>query len=179
MKRGIKRLSLGLLLIIGAFVLVVSSFSSLHQGKSLQEQFPASGSFKVSASDGGRYYLWDNYVTQFEGQRFRHSSKIPKDIQFTVTDSDGSKIDFISDTSRSWSIGNHAKKSIGYLDSQSPGEWTIHVSGGDGTRVLSFSKADMKGELIRKLGGFGVALVFGLAGFVSGAWGLFGLLRGK
>lgn len=172
MKRGTRRLLAGFVLIGGAIFLFLSSFSSLYQGKALGLQYPASGSFQISPTNADRYYLWDHYVTQFQGKKIRYSSKFPKDIEIKVTDPSGAEIDFHSDTSHSWSIGNHAKSSIGYIDSPGATDLTVHVSGGDGSRVLSFGKADIKLELWRKLGGFGIALVVGFVGIIAGIWGL-------
>ncbi|MDC0325682.1 hypothetical protein OAM01_02885 [bacterium] len=172
MKRGSRRILVGFLMIVVAVVLLIASFSSLYTGKALDNQFPASGSIQVSTHGSDRFYVWNHYVTLFEGKRLRHSSKFPGDVHITVKDSSDQELEFISDTSQSWSIGNHAKQSVGYIDSTGPTELTLHITGGDGGRVLSFGKADMKGELKRKLGGFAVALIVGVFGLIGGVWGL-------
>ena len=169
----------GFLMMVAAMVVVVFSFSSLNSGKALDELYPASGNFQFSVNDEERHYLWNHYVTMFEGKKLKHSSKFPGDVHITVSDSTGQPVTFVPDTSHSWSIGNHAKKSVGYVDVSGPIDLTIQISGGNGSRVVSFGKADMKGALWSRLGGFAVAIVVGLLGLIAGIWGIFSRLTTK
>ncbi len=177
MKRGSKRLLFGLLLLIGGFVIFGWTFSALNRGVSLSDQFVASGKVTVNVESAGRFYVWDNYVTWFDGKKIRHASAFPDDVKITVRSASGKSLKFESNTDESWSIGNHAKKSVGYVDIETPDELTFEVTGGNGERVLSFAKADMAGELQEKLGGFGWAALMGVLGLPLVIWGL--LVGGK
>ena len=173
MKRGSRRALVGVFTVVGAVVFFGVMFSTLYRGVSLDPQFPASGNIEVSTLDHDRYYLWDNYVTMFKGERLRHSSKFPDDVEISVKDGLGQELEFTPDTSHSWSIGNHSKRSIGYVEAIPGSDLTIQITGGDGQRVLSFAKADMKRDLWRKLGGFIIAVIVGGVGVIFGIWGIF------
>ena len=64
-----------------------------------------------------------------------------------------------------WRTGNHAKRSVGYVELSRSGLVTIRVGEGASDRVLSFSEANESGEVWRKLRGF----AFGAAAMLFGA----------
>lgn len=177
MKRGMKQLVLGALFLAVAFLLFVFTFVSLYRGASLDDQFKAIGRFTVHATDTGRYYIWDNYKTVFDGKRIEHGSGFPKEILIEVRDGAGRRIEFSRDHGQSWVIGNHAKRSIGYIVLRESGEMTVEVKGGNGARILSFGKANMSGELWQRLRGFAFAVIAFILGVPMVIWGLIGVFR--
>lgn len=172
MKPGSKRTIFGAVLLIGGILIGIVTFGRLYLGTSLYPQYAASGSFTVQTVDAGRYYLWDNYVTWFEGGKVRNDKGFPEEVGLVVRDSQGKELELFPDSEQSWGIGNHAKSSIGYVQTSGSGQLTIDVQGGDGKRVLSFGKADLKNELWRKLGGFAYAAFGILLGLPITLWGL-------
>ena len=175
MKKNTSRFpKVGGLLLIAGLIIFVASFSRLYQGHSLTLQFQSQGTVQRQTDSVGRFYVWDNYVTHFNGQKVRLSSKTPKNLQISIQDTNGASLEFVPDDSQSWSIGNHAKKSIGYVEVKEPQSLNIISSGSD-QRILSFGPANLKAELWQKLGGFALAILIGGLGFV---WCLLSLFLG-
>ncbi len=166
--------------LIGAGLIVVAlsscvyTVSGLNQGRDGALQFQVPGHQDVTLASSGRYYLWHHYKTRFEGRAHKRTRKLPEDLAIEISESDGSKLQLGWDDQVSWQIGNHGKKSICYVDIASPDVVRVDVeSETDSPLVVSLETADLKGDLIRALGGLGVALVAGLIGVPMFLWGLF------
>ncbi len=177
MKRGSKRIILGLALLIGGGTVGVMTFSRLYRGDALDPLHAATGEFQVSVDQPGRYYIWDHTLTHHEGETIRQQDDFPEGVSFAFLNSGGQPLDFQPDTGESWSIGNHVKASVGYVDITKPGNITAVVKGGNGERLVSFSPANMAGELWQKLGGFAWAAGGILLGGPALLWGLIGSIR--
>ena len=170
-RRGGKRLLVGVVLLLTGAALFVSTFASLNRGGAIDQQNRAQGKITVGLSEPGRYYVWDHYRTVFEGERIEHRSDFPDGITIQASMSTGIPVDFRPDSKRSWSIGNHAKRSVGYLDLREPGDVIVDVHGGVGDRILSISNTDIRGELWVGLRGFGFSLIVMAIGLPVACWG--------
>ncbi len=150
-----------------AFVSFVWTFYELNRGAGHEPQFEVPGTFRSSADQPGRYYVWDNHLTMFEGTKIQRDEKFPEELEIIIRDAAGNPVEFVADTSKSWRIGNHDKSSVGYIDAKVPGEFEIEVRGDAETRILSFSQPDLFKELRSALMGFAVAAVFALVGAIA------------
>lgn len=162
----------GTAVVVGSAVTFFITLSSLIRGVPLDPLFAASGTIETRTADGDRYYLWDNHLTMFEGRKVHHSSDFPDDIQISIRERDGEKLDFIRDEGHGWRIGNHAKTSVGYIGSSKPSDIIIQIQGGSGDRVLSFAKANELHDVWRKLRGFAFAAIAFVLGLPIVLWGL-------
>ena len=172
MKRGVKRSLLGAGLVLAAIVVGGSAFVSLQRGVSHDVQFKAPGTFQARAADAGRYYVWDNHKTWFEGEKVRSKAAFPDEMTVEVSDAAGQTLEFTRDDSQSWSIGSHAKTSVGYVDLPADSDVQIDARGDDGERILSLSQANLGQELWQTFIGFGIATVAAGLGIPIAIWGL-------
>ena len=172
MRRGVKTVATGgSLVLIGIIVFALTIFS-LNRGDSSEAQFMVPATFRVETKESGRYWLWDNYRTTFEGQKFQRNRSFPADLEVNIRDSGGVLLEFVRDDSKGWNVGNHSKAGIGYVDIQAIGEVSIEVLGSsDDERVLSFSKSELLQALGRTFLFLGVSVVSGLLGFPILIWG--------
>ncbi len=167
-------IKLGGLLIVLAAMIFAWSFVPLYRGDPLEPVFRVPGGFRAHTEEAGRYHLWNHYLTFHEGKQLAFNPKFPADWQVSVRDAEGNRLEFVRDESPLWRIGNHAKASIGYIDAEGASEIQVMVNGErGGDRVLSFSQADLRQDLVTALGSFGIAAVLALVGLLTVIWGLF------
>lgn len=168
-------LFIGIGLLVLAVIMTGSTFGSLIQGNAHEEQFASPGLYQKKIHEAGRYYLWHHYKTVFEEQSFKRERKLPSELKITLRNTTGTELKLEPDNNQSWSIGNHAKTSIGYIDLS--GSQTIEIQtedGADSIVILSFAKSEMKKELwiaFRRLALAGVSTLLGVPlliwGFIS------------
>lgn len=180
MKKGLKTLLAGIaIFIIGAIVVPILILIPLFKGGSEDEQFIIPGEHRVTVPEEGRYYLWNNYRTIFEGQSYHRSEEIPDGLDFSITTSTGEALPFFSDTSTSSSNGSSSKNSIGYVKVAGPETLSISVSGDSEKRIFSFSKSilgKMFGLIF--LGG-ALSVLSAFAGIGIIIWGIIKMVQGS
>jgi hypothetical protein len=177
MKRGIKTLITGVICLAAAVVspfLVLFPLLLQHQN---ENQFKVPGATEVTVEKPGRYYLWNDFRTIYNGQSFNRSEQIPDGLNIRIGDSEGHALSFVSDTSITSGSGGSEKKSVGYVEIQHPGKVTVQVSGTVEERIFSFSKSGMLMMFLLIVGGFGASVMFGLMGLGLIIWGIVKLAR--
>src|SRR3569833_1652891 len=140
MKRGIKTIIAGVIFLAAAFVVPFLFILPLLLEHQNENQFKVPGSTQVAVEKPGRYYLWNDFRTVYNGQSFNRSEHIPDRLHIRIADSGGHPFSFVSDTSISSTSGTSAKSSIGYIEFEHPGKITVQVSGNTEERIFSFSK---------------------------------------
>lgn len=133
-------------------------------GTALDPQTKVPGTVTAEIDASGRYYVWDNHWTMFDGERVQYSADWPKDAKIVVRDSNGRELEFIADASQNWSIGNNEKTSIGYIDIPTPSAIRLDIDDIGNERIVTVSNRTMKQELWSRLGGFAVGLGVGAIG---------------
>ncbi len=180
MIRGGKTVAVGGTLVLVGVVVFVATFISLARGGPGEAEFKVPGSFQAEVKEPGRYYVWDNRRTVFEGRTIHHKSGFPAGLEVVVRDSIGKQLEFVEDDSAGWSVGNHAKKSVGYVELQSAGQVEIEVVGSsDSERVVSFSPSTLRQAMGRTFVAVGVAVALGLSGLLVSFVGILIVLFGK
>ena len=180
MKPGLVTLISGIaLFMLGAFVILFLLIVPLFLNESADQQFLVPGSQQVLIEDPGRYYLWNDFQTVYEGRTFNRSQNIPDNLTITVTNPIGETLTFRSNTSISFTSGSSSKNSIGYVDVSDPGKLMVSVSGDTEQRVFSFSQSIFPKMLLAILGGGAVSLLVALAGIGIGIWGLVKFLKNE
>jgi hypothetical protein len=179
MKRGIKTIIAGVvILIFGAFVVPLLFIFPLFFGKSNEVQFKVPGTFEANVEKPGRYYLWNDFQTIFDGKSYNRSESIPDGMQITIRNSSGTELHLVTDTSISSNSGGSSQKSIGYVEIASPGKLEIVVTGGD-ERILSFAPSNLLKILGLILGAVGLTALVAIGGVGIGIWGIVKFLRSK
>jgi hypothetical protein len=179
MKRGIKTIIAGVIFLVAAFVVPFLFILPLLLEHQNENQFKVPGSTQVAVEKPGRYYLWNDFRTVYNGQSFNRSEHIPDRLNIRIADSGGLPFSFVSDTSISSTNGASAKNSIGYVEIEHAGKITVQVSGGTEERIFSFSKSGLLKMFLFIVGGFGASVVFGLAGLGLIIWGIVKLAAKK
>lgn len=170
MTRGKTRM-FGVALILVALTIFGGTFRSLYQGESNESQFKVPGTFQARA-EPGRTYVWNNHTTMFEGQAFRSDREFPAEFEITVRDANGDPLKFVQDNTESYNVGNHAKTSVGYVESDKAIGVEIEVQGDHQERVLSFSKSGTRQVMGTTFTTLGSAALIALAGLALLLFGL-------
>jgi hypothetical protein len=138
------------LIITGAVILAAGSFIFplsigiyiMHHDDADHKQFKIPGHTQVTASVPGRYYLWNNNKTMFNGISYNRAAMIPDGIEILLSNHETEKpFRFISKTSISVSSGSNEKHTIGYITVEEPCDINIDINGGNEECVFSFSRA--------------------------------------
>jgi len=180
MKPGLKTLIIGIVLfVLGGFVIPFLLILPLFLNKPDNQQFLIPGSKEVTVEKVGRYYLWNDFQTVYDGKSFSRSENIPDGLEIIVTDDAGKTLPFKSDTSTSSSSGSSSKNSIGYVEVSNQGKLMVSVSGDSEERVFSFSRSIFPKMFLTILGGGAASLLMAFIGFGIGIWGAIKLARNK
>ena len=169
----------GLALIVVGMAIFAFTLLKLIGGSALDLQIKVPGKVTAEIETAGRYYVWDNHWTMFGGERVQYSADWPDDAKVSVRDANGSELEFVSDASQNWSIGNNEKTSIGYVDVPAATTIQLDIDDTGRDRVVTVSNRTMKQELWSRLGGFGLGLVVGVVGIPICLLGLFVRRRGS
>lgn len=144
---------------IFAFTLV-----RLNSGAALDPQTKIPGAVSAEIDAPGRYYVWDNHRTMFDGERIQYASGWPDDVKIAVRDANGTDLEFVHDASQNWSIGNNAKTSVGYIDVPTATTIRIDIDGAGRDRIVTVANRTIKQELWARLSGLGIGLIVGAVG---------------
>jgi hypothetical protein len=178
MQPGIKTIIAGgVMLLLGVLVVPLLVVLQLILGNQHGAQFEAPGSMELAVKEPGRYYLWNDFRTVFNGRTYDRSENLPDGVEIQIRDASGRQLEFISDSSISWSTGTSSKKSIGYVAVEQPGQVTVQVSGRSDDRILSFSTSGLLGVFGLIVGGVGLSMVVAIAGLGLIIWGTVKLVR--
>ncbi|WDE96839.1 hypothetical protein PQO03_02545 [Lentisphaera profundi] len=179
MRTEIKKIIIGsTLFILGAIIVPMAIVLPLMLRESNNDQFRAPGTTQVNIDKPGRYYLWNDHITVFEGKSYNRSEHIPDNMEFVFQNKGtNEKLEFISDTSISSSSGSSSKNSIGYIEVQNPGDIDINISGDIKERVFSFSQSDILLMIGLIFGGCALSMILGFTGFGIAVWGVVQLIQ--
>ena len=158
------------LFILGTVIVPVLFILPLIFGRSDEVQFMVPGTFEAKTEKPGRYYLWNDFQTFYDGKSYNRSESIPDGMEIKIWNSDGTQLHLVSDSSTSTSNGSSAAKSIGYVEIENPGKVKIEVKGGD-ERVLSFAPSHVFKILGLVLGAFAASALISISGVAIGIWG--------
>src|SRR5579862_6613014 len=117
MKRGVKTIIAGAIIFIcGAFVIPLAIILPFVLGGSHDVQFKVPGTAEVTVKNVGRYYLWNDFQTVYEGRSYNSSKTIPGGMAIEIREADGHPLEFTSDNSITMTSGNSSKNSVGYVE---------------------------------------------------------------
>jgi len=173
MKRGVKRIVVGSLVMLGAVILAVAIIVPTVLSIKPQPQFLIPGQAEFPVDEPGRYFLWNDYETVFDGRVFNQSEDLPDGIEIRVQDAKtGEPVTLKHGINQTMTTGSTAKKSIGYINVTDPATVLIEVPSSPEERVFSFGRTDV----FRLIGGIfaaiGGGLVLGFVGIGLVIWGI-------
>jgi hypothetical protein len=173
MKRGSGTIITGVVLFVaGAFLIPAAILVPIALNQPKAQQFLAPGSIEVTAENPGRYYLWNDYQTIFNGRTYNSPEDLPAGLEITIMDDRGERLTFISDGSTSSRGGSTSQKSIGYVEVAGPRGLTVVVSGEADPRVFSFARSNTMKIVGLVLGGMGASVLITLAGIILSIIGI-------
>lgn len=179
MKPGSKRIIFGIFIFLaGAIIVPLGIIVSLIVTDSNKLIFKVPGSIRYSMNKPGQYYLWNEYKIVFDGISYNRSKDIPDGIQIRIrNEQTGQVYTFVSNASISSDSGGSARNSIGYIESDSPGNVLIEVQGGNEERIFSISQFRLWRIFSTIFGGIGFAIFICLAGGLVIVWGIVAMAR--
>lgn len=163
--------TVGTATMIAGLAIFIFTFIRLVNGSALDHQTKVPGTFSVEIDEPGRFYVWDNHWTVFDGERIQYEADCPDDAKISVRDASSSAMPFVQDRSKSWSIGNSGKTSIGYIDVSNATTLELAFDDVGRERIVTVSNRTMKQELWARLGGLGIGLGIGILGILIFAMG--------
>ncbi|HEX5399934.1 MAG TPA: hypothetical protein VFY06_12895 [Verrucomicrobiae bacterium] len=179
MKAGIKSIVAGAaLVVLGVVVLplaiAIPIFLTLS-GHLIEFKVP--GTFETNVVKTGRYYLYNDYQTIFNGKTYNNSKNLPGGMEIKILDSQGDSLPFTGDASVSVNGSGTERNSIGYVDLQKPGKVWIEVSGTSEERIFSFGQEHFLKLFVGLIGTLGLCFLFALGGTGLAVWGVIKLVR--
>ena len=178
MKPGIKAIIAGgVIFIFGTLVVPLLFILPFMFEKSSEVQFKAPGTCETSVEKPGRYYLWNDFRAVYHGKSYNRSKSLPDGMEIKIQNSDGSLLQFVSDTSISSNSNGSSKNSIGYVEIKAPSKIKVEVSGGDEDRILSLEQFNLSKMFGFMIAGFGVSALVTIGGIGIGIWGILRLVK--
>ena len=144
-------------------------------------KFTIPGQAIVTIEKHGRYYLWNDYQTVFEGRSYSSSEELPGRLEISLLEKEaGDPIEFVSSQSITSSSGDSHKNSVGYFEVDEPGCYILSVFGETEPRVCSFGKSffNTKSVLICMIVGL-LEILMGIAGFGLVLVGIINLIKAR
>jgi hypothetical protein len=128
----------------------------------LAVQFAVPGETNLEVQRPGKYVLWNETQTIFQGQVFSFSPDLPNGMKIELTDLKTSNaIPMTADTSTSMSSSQESRHSVGYFEITEPGKYRVKVDGQFPQRVFYFRES-----LLRQLGPIFRVFMLATAGLV-------------
>ena len=169
------RIVLGILAIVATVIppvfATVTFIRDLGRGAVV---FLAPGQAEVTVAEAGRWYLYHDHRTTFDGRSFTQSPGLPDGASFRLTDAAGAVVPVAEDPARiSVQVGGTDSVSVACWDLQ-PGAYIVTVDGFADDVVCSLGEMKVMAFLVDLLQALGLSLILlvaGIALIVGGARG--------
>ncbi|MGI6240494.1 MAG: hypothetical protein ACOYJW_00970 [Candidatus Omnitrophota bacterium] len=118
----------------------------------------APGTIEISIKKPGKYVVWNNYNTTFEGNTYFFGKELPGGLSFSLNEKfSGTTIPFQTSSGTTVTIGEEEKVSVGYFKVTNAGQYKLTITGDAGNRIFSFEKS-----MLENVGNFFLALIGGI-----------------
>lgn len=123
-----------------AFMLVPAAVLRMISDKSaLSFQLKAPGMKEFEISKPGKYVLWNETQTMFDGQTYSSSVSLPGGIHFELVELGSStSIPMTSDTSTTFTVGSTVRHSVGAFEVTKSGKYRLSAMGQFPDRIFYF-----------------------------------------
>jgi uncharacterized membrane protein len=120
---------------------IASVVAWLAFGPNQGEQFLAPGRHTVELAVPGKYLIWNDYRTVFEGRSHEDSPELPSGLRISVIEKvSGQLLQTNPNTGSNLTIGNSERNSVAQFTTVRPGQYEIIVEGNFLARVLSVNR---------------------------------------
>lgn len=185
MKLHMKQIISGItLFILGGIIIptvfCIIAFTYVLTNKPLAK-FIIPGQVTVTITNQGRYYLWNDHQTIFDGKTYSSPEELPAGLDISLLEKqNGGAVRFIPDPSITSSNNNSHKISVGYFEVNESGAYVLSILGKSEPRVCSFGKSTLTlRTVLIFLGTSCVSGVMGITGFVLVLIGIINLIKDK
>ena len=128
----------------------------------LAVKFVVPGEKDLEIRKPGKYVLWNETQTIFQGQTYSSSTSIPAGVQIQLTElKTMSSVPMNTDMSATMTSGQEARVSVGYFELIEPGQYRVKVEGQFPPRVFYFRES-----MLRQLGPIFRAFLLTMTGLV-------------
>ena len=132
-------------------------------------QFLAPGPINFTASQAGKYVLWHEYDTIFDGVTYSGDT-LPPGLVIRCRDAiSGTNLSVRADRGATMSTGNVQRRSVAAVDISTPGRYLVSVEGASQPILFSFGPAILGKILGSIFGAIPVALALLIGGVVLAA----------
>ena len=146
----------------GAGIFLTTIFSSIFDGT----QFIVPGAITVSIDEPGKYTLWNETSTIFDGQIYSSSTELPKDLKIEIYEiSSGHPIKLKPSWTSSETSGSRKRWSLGNIRFDKASEYKIEVTGDFSDRVFLLRRSVLSNILIAVV----ISSLLGILGAVGGS----------
>ena len=140
MKAGVKQIIVGVVVFgMGAICVPFVIVLTLVRDSVDLLEFEVPGAAIAFVDTPGRYYLWHDYQTVYDGRTYHNPIGLPDGLMIEITQQGGMPLDFVSDPHTRFSSIGRARQSIGYVELSKAGQVTIDVTGEAESRIFSLS----------------------------------------
>ena len=185
MKKHTKKIVTGIILFISGVIIVpltitIFFFLFLLNKKPLA-RFLIPAEIEVRIEKEGKYYLWNDYHTTFNGKAYPATGEIPDNLEISLNKKHSeTSITFYSDQSISSYTGESPKRSIGYFEIDESGIYLLNISGETTPLVFSFGKSLLNLKIFLVIFMTGVSsMIMGFIGFIFIVIGIIELCKAK
>ncbi len=167
MKKGVKKIIGAVVLFVAGMLMPAAVIIPLIMSGDGDKPFRVPGSMEITVEKPGRYYLWNQYRTIYEGRSYSFDKELPGGLSFSLTEkASGTAVPLETGMNISSESGNRRKASIGYFEVPRPGTYIISVTGNTEERILSFGKSIFESVLLF-FGGMTLAILLAIAAAVG------------
>ena len=181
MKPGLKRLIAGILLLALAVIVPTAMIvrTVMLIGSAPEERFEIPGSVEFEAQEAGRYYLWHQYETLYNGITYNDPTGLAEGLKIEVTNGKGDALEFIGSGTMTSSGSSGTKRSVGYVELNGPDTLKFTVAGECPPIIFSVSEFHLYDILRSIFLGLAMAGLCALLGVILFIWGLIRLCTAK
>ena len=173
MKPGLKQIIAAVLLlgigVIGVPLVIVLTL--LRDSTDLLE-FEVPGTAMAFVETPGRYYLWHDYQTVYDGRIYNNAQELPHGLEIEIKGKGGVLLDLVNASNTTFTSKGRARQSVGYVEVLDAGQVTLNISGDAEPRIFSFSPFSLgrfAGLIVK---GVLIAIAAGLSALGLIIWGI-------
>lgn len=160
-----------IIVVVGVALIFVATIVPYPRWTMPDHQFIVPGRTEVTLDAPGRYIVWNNTRTTFEGRRYRSSSNLPGYLDFDIRTADGRRIERHYEPAVSMSRGDDVRRVAFSFVVDQAGDVVIEATGPVQPRVLVINDLDVWRQYLWANRGVkaGIAIiVLGLAAMIIG-----------
>ena len=167
MNKAKKMIVTGIIILVVGASLVPVIIVPIFLERSDSVQFVIPGQVEFETKNEGRYYLWNDFRTIYEGQTYNNSSQLPNGLKIKLEDLDkNQKVNLVNSGGMTFTTNGKSSQSIGYIDVKPKTKLLISVQGECSPQVFSFSQSVILEKIAFIIGMALLACLMSIIGFI-------------